>query len=109
MLEGIRENGAAIAAIAEATKVQSETIADISVAIGEVDEMTRSNAQLVEESTAAITRTVDQANDLDRQVDVFILDGTRQKSEEARSVGLFDVRTRAVRGPKEKLKRASRS
>ena len=81
MLDGIRENGAAIADIAAATQEQSETIADISLAIEEIDEMTRSNAQLVEESTAAIGRTVDQADDLDRQVDVFILDDPREKSE----------------------------
>ncbi len=50
------------------------------MAIAEIDEMTRSNAQLVEESTAGIARTVDQANDLDRQVGVFVVDGTSEIS-----------------------------
>ena len=85
MLDGMRENGAAIEAIAKATREQSETISDLSVAIAEIDEITQSNAQLVEESTAAVTKTVEQADDLDRQVDVFVLNKRDQESQRIRA------------------------
>ena len=40
-----------------------------------MDEMTQHNAALVEETNAAIEQTEGQANELDRIVAVFVLDG----------------------------------
>jgi methyl-accepting chemotaxis protein len=76
MLEGIRENTSLIEGIAQATQEQSSAIAQVSTAVRQMDEMTQHNAALVEETTAAIEQTENQANELDRIVDVFVTDGS---------------------------------
>ncbi|MDR3470320.1 MAG: methyl-accepting chemotaxis protein [Devosia sp.] len=74
MLSGIHENSALVDSIAQASRAQSGTIAEVSTAVRQIDEMTQHNAALVEQTNAAIEQTEGQAAELDRIVEVFILD-----------------------------------
>jgi len=51
--------------------------------VRQLDEMTQHNAALVEETNAAIEQTEAQANELDRIVDVFTLDGEETRRSRA--------------------------
>ena len=75
MLEGVRENSVLIDGIAQASQEQSSAISQVSTAVRQMDEMTQHNAALVEETNAAIEQTEAQATELDRIVDVFVVDG----------------------------------
>nr|WP_246473074.1 methyl-accepting chemotaxis protein [Pelagibacterium limicola] len=85
MLDGIKENGRHIEAIASATAEQASTLKEVTVAVRQIDEMTQHNAALVEETNAAIEQTESQAAALDAIVDVFELgsDDTRPVREDA--------------------------
>jgi len=74
ILGGIRENVTLMTSIEQASQQQSTAIAEVSTAIREMDEMTQHNAALVEQTNAAIEQTKSQTDDLDRIVDVFVLD-----------------------------------
>ena len=73
MLEGVRENSELIDGIAQASQEQSSSIAQVSAAIRQMDEMTQHNAALVEETNAAIEQTEAQAVELDGIVGIFTL------------------------------------
>jgi methyl-accepting chemotaxis protein len=81
MLDGIRESAGLTDAIAQATREQSSAIAEVTTAIRQMDEMTQHNAALVEETNAAIEQTEGQANELDRIVEVFVVDGSAAPAE----------------------------
>ena len=74
MLDGIHENGVLIEQITKATSEQSGAIVEVASAVKQVDEMTQHNAALVEQTNAAIEQTESQAVELDRIVDVFVVD-----------------------------------
>ncbi len=74
MHDGIQENGVLIEGIAGATEAQSTSIREVTGAVKQVDEMTQHNAALVEQTNAAIEQTEGQAIELDRIVDVFVVD-----------------------------------
>ena len=74
MLEGMRESSTLITEIAGASEEQSQAIAEVSVAVRQMDEMTQRNAALVEQTNAAIEQTENQARTLDNTVEVFVLD-----------------------------------
>ena len=74
MLAGVTESAALIQGIASASQEQSGAISEVTTAIREMDEMTQHNAALVEETNAAIEQTEQQANELDKVVDVFVVD-----------------------------------
>ena len=74
MLAGIRENSVLVGGIAEATREQSVSLSELSSAVRQIDEMTQHNAALVEETNAAIAQTEMQANELDRLVEVFVVE-----------------------------------
>ena len=79
MLDGMREHADLIDAIAVASRQQSSAIAEVSISIREMNEITQHNAALVEETNAAIEQTEAQASELDRIVDVFVAeDGGRR-------------------------------
>lgn len=83
MLEGVKESAALLEFIAQATQQQSNAISEVSIAVRQMDEMTQHNAALVEETNAAIEQTEGQASELDSLVDVFVMEGTRSRSEGA--------------------------
>jgi len=76
MLEGVRDSAALVLDISAASQAQSSAIAEVTTAIRQMDEMTQHNAALVEETNAAIEQTEGQANELDRIVDIFVIDKT---------------------------------
>jgi methyl-accepting chemotaxis protein len=77
MLEGIHENSMLIEQISHSTVEQSSALREVTTAVKQVDEMTQHNAALVEETNAAIEQTEGQAQELDRIVDVFVVDDAR--------------------------------
>jgi methyl-accepting chemotaxis protein len=85
MLIGVKESASLISAISSASQEQSTSISEVSTAIRQMDEMTQHNAALVEQTNAAIEQTEGQAGELDRIVDVFVLDGMQRQAGEPRS------------------------
>ena len=85
MLEGVRQSATLVRDIAAASQDQSGAIAEVTTAIRQMDEMTQHNAALVEETNAAIEQTEGQAVELDRIVEIFVLDGSRQRPGTQRS------------------------
>ena len=66
-----------------ASRDQASSISEVTSAVRQLDEMTQHNAALVEETNAAIEQTEAQANELDRIVDVFTLDGEETRRARA--------------------------
>ena len=81
MLDGVKESATLIRGISSATQEQSSAIAEVTTAIRQMDEMTQHNAALVEETNAAIEQTEGQANELDRIVDVFVVDAHQRDAQ----------------------------
>ena len=75
VLGAIRDNTASLEAIARDSRDQAGAIEEITTAVRQMDQMTQHNAALVEETNAAIEQTEAQANELDRIVDIFRLEG----------------------------------
>ena len=74
MLAGVRDNATLIDEIAKSGREQASAIAEVTTAVRQMDEMTQHNAALVEETNAAIEQTESQASELDRIVDIFVID-----------------------------------
>jgi methyl-accepting chemotaxis protein len=71
MLGLVRESARSMEGIARASGAQASAIAEVSIAVQQMDEMTQHNAALVEETNAAIEQTEAQASELDRIVAGF--------------------------------------
>ncbi|MGV3573941.1 MAG: methyl-accepting chemotaxis protein [Devosia sp.] len=67
----VRNNAGQIEGISAAGKVQSGAIAEVSVAVRQMDEMTQHNAALVEQTNAAIEQTEIQAGELEELISAF--------------------------------------
>lgn len=74
VLEALRTNNALMSGIAEDNREQAAAIEQVTAAVGQLDQMTQNNAALAEETNAAIAQTEGQAADLDRIVEIFVLD-----------------------------------
>ena len=88
MLEAARGNNGLLDSIARDSRDQASAIEEVNTAVRTMDEMTQHNAALVEETNAAIEQTEAQASELDRIVDVFIIEeshgmATRAQAEVA--------------------------
>jgi methyl-accepting chemotaxis protein len=73
MLGAAQKNRDLLIGIAAASSEQASSIAEVTAAVRQLDEMTQHNASLVEETNAAIEQTEAQARELDRVVDVFAI------------------------------------
>jgi methyl-accepting chemotaxis protein len=107
MLDGIHENGVLIEEITKATGEQSTAIMELTTSVKQVDEMTQHNAALVEQTNAAIEQTENQAVELDKIVEVFVVDDAAEHRAPAQ-------RPRAAapapqRSPRTKVAAAARS
>jgi methyl-accepting chemotaxis protein len=71
MLDAARENRELLSSIAADNRAQASQIAEVNVAVQQMDEMTQHNAALVEETNAAIEQTEAQASELDKVVENF--------------------------------------
>lgn len=76
MLQSIRQNTAALEAIAQESAHQATSIEEVTVAVRTMDEMTQHNASLVKQTNSAVAQTQAQASELDGIVDIFVLDTT---------------------------------
>jgi len=104
MLEGVRDSANLTDGIAQATREQSDAIAEVTTAIRQMDEMTQHNAALVEETNAAIEQTEGQASELDRIVEVFVVDDgnrafhapTQRKAPESKTIKSVQARVKGA-------------
>ncbi|MBB4063157.1 methyl-accepting chemotaxis protein [Gellertiella hungarica] len=76
--------------IIESTREEAETLKSINIAVSELDQMTQQNANMVQESTAAIHQLAAEASDMDEQLGQFVL-----TAGHARSSGHHDGYRRA--------------
>jgi len=81
MLGDVRDNSGLMDSIASGSRQQSGAIAEVATAVRQMDEMTQHNAALVEETNAAIEQTEGQASELDRIVEVFVVDDAPHAGE----------------------------
>ncbi|MBU1304015.1 MAG: PAS domain S-box protein [Alphaproteobacteria bacterium] len=93
VVDRVHDNTGLMAEIARANSEQAKAIADVSMAVHQMDEMTQHNAALVEQSNAAIEQTEGQAHELDKLVDVFVFDdrATQQAGRTATAPRLHTV------------------
>jgi len=103
MLASAQSNLSAVERIALDCQAQADSIAELKIAVGQMDEMTQHNAALVEETNAAIEQTEAQAAELDKVVAVFNLEET-QAAPAHRPAGFENAR-----GLQQKVARASRA
>nr|WP_316655625.1 methyl-accepting chemotaxis protein [uncultured Gellertiella sp.] len=61
--------------IIESTRDEAETLKSINLAVSELDAMTRQNATMVQETTAAIHQLASEAGEMDEQLGQFVLGG----------------------------------
>ncbi len=74
MLEAASQSRRLMEGIASDSRAQAVQIGEVNAAIRQLDEMTQHNAALVEETNAAIEQTEGQVVELDRVVDVFVVE-----------------------------------
>ncbi len=97
MLVAARSSNELMHSIASDSREQAGAIKEVTVAVHTMDEMTQHNAALVEEINATIEQTEAQATELDRIVDIFVVEpvsvqrlpaaGLRQPANVNRDVG----------------------
>jgi len=116
MVAAARSSSELMDGIAKDSQSQASAIEEVSTAVRQMDEMTQHNAALVEEINAAIEQTESQANDLDRIVDVFTIEGGAQMldsaadSRPARTPATRPAaKATGIKAMQEKVKRAAKS
>lgn len=109
MLDGVRQNVGLIEEIASASKEQSSAITEVTSAIRQMDEMTQHNAALVEETNAAIEQTEAQATQLDRIVEVFVLEDYRKSSATRPAQGASEDKSTGIKALQRKNVSAAKS
>ncbi|MEO8686043.1 MAG: methyl-accepting chemotaxis protein, partial [Devosia sp.] len=108
MLEAARANNALMDGIARDSREQASAIEEINIAVRTMDEMTQHNAALVEETNAAIEQTEAQATELDRVVDIFVINQTEAPVRRAAPAPVRAADSGA-RGLQERLRATARS
>jgi methyl-accepting chemotaxis protein len=73
IIAGVRQTASVMETIASDSQAQANGIAEVNVAVRQMDEMTQHNAALVEEMNASIEQTEGQAGKLDTIVETFVL------------------------------------
>ena len=105
ILIGIRENSLVMEGIARDSKEQASAIDEVNVAVRQMDEMTQHNAALVEQTNAAIEQTEGQAGELDRIVDIFVLDDSGRPAR----VEAPAAPRQGIKGLQDKVKQAAKA
>jgi methyl-accepting chemotaxis protein len=112
IIEGVRQTASVMETIASDSQAQASGIAEVNVAVRQMDEMTQHNAALVEEMNASIEQTEGQATRLDAIVETFTLadegrTGGRNPAPRASTAPIVpEPGARALLG---KVKKAARS
>ncbi len=83
----VRNNAQQIEGISSASQLQATAIAEVGVAVRQMDEMTQHNAALVEETNAAIEQTESQAGELERLISAFRINEAQRHRNQLRVVG----------------------
>ncbi len=110
MVGSVKESAALIQEISAASQEQASAISQVSTAVRQMDEMTQHNAALVEETNAAIEQTENQANDLDRIVDQFVVKGEgRSAARETSLPTPAKATAKGIKALQEKVTSAARS
>ena len=78
--ESVAQVSDVIGEISAGTKEQSTGISQVNVAVAEMDTMTQQNAVMVSQSSTLAGSMQEAAQDLDRMLSVFVLDGSRRAS-----------------------------
>ncbi|KQN69804.1 methyl-accepting chemotaxis protein [Devosia sp. Leaf64] len=111
ILTGIRENSLVMEGIARDSREQASSIEEVNVAVRQMDEMTQHNAALVEETNAAIEQTEGQASELDRIVDIFILEdhhpAARASASPAPALGIKTIQRKVQQAAKTYMTRGN--
>jgi len=79
IVSSVQEVNAAIRGISEAAGEQSDGIAQVNIAVTQMDEMTQQNAALVEETSAASRTMSDEANQMLKLIQFFTVAGGSQR------------------------------
>jgi methyl-accepting chemotaxis protein len=77
ILTQVEEINELVGEIAASSREQASGLAEINVAVNQMDQVTQQNAAMVEETTAASRTLAEEANELERLVAGFKVDGTR--------------------------------
>ena len=80
VVSSFRQVAGLVTDISHASKEQSSGIAQVTQAIGQMDEVTQQNAALVEQAAASAESLENQAQELVAAVDTFIVGGSRQQA-----------------------------
>ena len=107
ILDGVRETSQVMEGIARESREQASAIEEVNVGVRQMDEMTQHNAALVEEINAAIEQTESQASELDRIVEIFVLE-ERDRPASAQAP-LAEMPRGGIRALQDKVKRAAKS
>ena len=108
ILAGIRENSVVMETIARDSKEQASAIEEVNVAVRLMDEMTQHNAALVEQTNAAIEQTEGQAGELDRIVDIFVLEDHADTGRREPPVAASAPRN-GIKGLQDRVKQAAKA
>jgi methyl-accepting chemotaxis protein len=83
MLAAIEENVQLVRSIAQASREQAASIDEVNAAVRQLDQMTQHNAALVEETNAVVAQTESQTQALDMLVDIFVVEVSPSRGEDA--------------------------
>ncbi|AVF05853.1 methyl-accepting chemotaxis protein [Devosia sp. I507] len=86
IIEGVKQTAGVMETIASDSQAQASGIAEVNVAVRQMDEMTQHNAALVEEMNASIEQTEGQATKLDTIVATFTLSTAKSPTQQPRAV-----------------------
>jgi len=98
IIESVQGVSSIMSEIASASREQSSGIAQVNVAVTQMDEVTQQNAALVEQATAAAGSLQDQTVKMVQALTVFKLDRKRQAAASASSLGVVSSGKAASRG-----------
>ena len=108
ILSAIRENSAVMEAIARDSREQATSIDEVNLAVRQMDEMTQHNAALVEQTNAAIEQTEGQASELDRIVDIFVLDDGETGKRAPKSTAAAPAPRTGIKGLQDRVMQAAK-
>jgi methyl-accepting chemotaxis protein len=98
IIESVQGVSSIMSEIASASREQSSGIAQVNVAVTQMDEVTQQNAALVEQAAAAAGSLQDQTVKMVQALTVFKLDRKRQAAASASSLGVVRSGKAASRG-----------
>jgi methyl-accepting chemotaxis protein len=109
IIDGVRQTASVMETIASDSRNQANGIAEVNVAVRQMDEMTQHNAALVEEMNASIEQTEGQAGKLDTLVDRFTLEDGNARAPASRPPQSRAAEPTGVRALQGKVKQAAKA